>query len=168
MSNPQAESSPPAVLLLGICGGIAAYKAVDLASRLRKAGFSVHVAMSEAAREFVTPLTFGAISGNPVLDRLFPSNADGDAAYPHLYPATRAAAFVLAPATANTIARMASGEGSDLFSTCALSLPPDCVRMFCPAMNVEMWGQSVVQANVQTLEARGWHRSHQEDKPDDR
>ncbi len=157
MSRSNPTQTPP-VALLGICGGIAAYKAVDVASRLRKAGFDVHVAMSDAAREFVTPLTFGAISGNPVLDQPFPGNAGGDAAYPHLYPSTRAAAFVLLPATANTIAKIAAGEGADLLSTCALSLPPDCIRMFCPAMNVEMWGQPVVQAHARALETRGWIR----------
>lgn len=151
--------SHPRTVLLGICGGIAAYKALEVASRLRKAGHSVHVAMTHAARKFVTPLTFAAVSGNPVLDRLFPSGpAAGESAYPHLYPATRADAFVLAPATANTLGKIAQGLGSDLVSTCALSLPPTCLRLFCPAMNVEMWHQPVVQAHVQTLESRGWIR----------
>lgn len=146
-------------ILLGVCGGIAAYKAVDVVSRLRKAGYSVHVAMTAAAREFVTPLTFAAVSGNPVLDRLFPrGEAAGDANYPHLYPATQADAFILLPATANTIGKIAQGLGSDIVSTCALSLPSTCVRLFCPAMNVEMWRQPVVQENVQTLEKRGWVR----------
>lgn len=144
-------------ILLGICGGIAAYKALDLTSRLRKEGHTVHVAMTDAAREFVGPLSFSAVSGNPVLDRLFPSGgAAGDAAYPHLYPATRADAFVLLPATANTIAKIAHGRGDDIVSTCALSLPAHCVRIFCPAMNVEMWNQESVRHNVRDLEDRGW------------
>lgn len=150
----------PATVLVGICGGIAAYKAVDLVSRLRKAGHDVHVAMSDAAREFVTPLTFAAVSGRPVVSSLFPRDprASGDAAYPHLYPATRAGLFVLVPATADMIARIAHGIGSDIVSTSALSLTPACRRVFCPAMNVEMWNQPVVQANVRTLEERGWIR----------
>lgn len=147
-------------VLAGICGGVAAYKAIEVVSRVRKAGADVHVAMSAAAREFVTPLTFGAVSGQPVLTTLFPhqENAAGDARYPHLYPATRADLFVLMPATADIIAKVARGEGSDLISTCALSLPATCQRVFCPSMNVEMWHQPVVQENVRLLEARGWVR----------
>ncbi len=152
-------SKQPRTILLGICGGVAAYKAVDVASRLRKAGHSVHVAMTAAAREFVAPRTFAAVSGNPVLDQLFPADAaSGDAAYPHLYPATRADAFILLPATANTLGKLAHGRGDDVVSTAALSLPEHAIRVFCPAMNVEMWHQSVVQENVRALETRGWIR----------
>jgi phosphopantothenoylcysteine decarboxylase/phosphopantothenate--cysteine ligase len=158
--NDTTRTAPSSrTVLLGICGGIAAYKAVDVASRLRKAGYAVHVAMSDAAQQFVTPLTFGAVSGHPVLSRLFPGDAAaGDAAYPHLYPATRADAFVLLPATADMMAKLAAGLGNDIVSTCALSLPATCKRFFCPAMNVEMWRQPVVQDNVRALEARGWTR----------
>lgn len=139
---------------------MAAYKAVDVVSRLRKSGAEVHVVMSDAAREFVTPLTFGAVSGQPVLTTMFPrdSQAEGDARYPHLYPATRADLFVVLPATADILAKLAHGEGSDLISTCALSLPATCRRVICPSMNVEMWHQAVVQENVRTLENRGWLR----------
>jgi phosphopantothenoylcysteine decarboxylase/phosphopantothenate--cysteine ligase len=153
--------NPPAkTALLGICGGVAAYKAVEVASRLRKAGWDVHVAMSDAARKFVTPLTFAAVSGNPVLESLFPSTSShqGEALYPHLYPASRAGLFVLLPATADMIARVAAGLGNDIVSTCILSLPAACRRIFCPAMNVEMWNQPVVQANIGKLEASGWIR----------
>lgn len=116
--------------------------------------------MSEAAQEFVTPLTFGAVSGQPVLTTLFPRDpqATGEARYPHLYPATRADLFVLMPATADILAKIVQGVGSDLVSTCALSLPPSCHRVFCPSMNVEMWHQAVVQDNVRLLEERGWVR----------
>lgn len=147
-------------MLAGICGGVAAYKAVDVVSRMRKAGADVHVVMSEAAQEFVTPLTFGAVSGQPVLTTLFPRDpqATGEARYPHLYPATRADLFVLMPATADIMAKIVHGEGSDLVSTCVLSLPAACQRVFCPSMNVEMWHQPVVQANVRELESRGWLR----------
>lgn len=158
ISVPQAGKSP--VALVGVCGGIAAYKSVDLVSRLRKAGYDVHVVMSEAAREFVTPLTFAAVSGRPALTALFPRDtlAAGEAAYPHLYPATRADLFVLAPATADMMARIVHGLGNDLVSTCVLSLPSGCRRVFCPAMNVEMWNQPVVQENVRAMESRGWLR----------
>lgn len=149
----------PHRILLGVCGGIAAYKAVEVASRLRKAGCDVHVAMTDAARAFVAPLTFAAVSGNPVLDRALPDGASaGDAAYPHLYPATRADAFIVLPATANTLAKLAHGHGADLVSTSALSLPAGCLRIIAPAMNVEMWRNPAVQENVRALEARGWTR----------
>jgi phosphopantothenoylcysteine decarboxylase/phosphopantothenate--cysteine ligase len=158
MSNEPHPARAP-LILLGICGGVAAYKAVDVASRLRKGGCEVHVAMTGAARAFVTPLTFAAVSGNAVLDRLLPADgASGEATYPHLYPATRADAFIVLPATANTIAKIAHGLASDIVSACALSLPHHCSRFFCPAMNVEMWRNPLVQENVKLLEQRGWLR----------
>ena len=152
--------SSPYNVLAAICGGVAAYKAVDVVSRLRKEGMDVHVAMSEAAQEFVTPLTFGAVSGQPVLTTMFPRDpqASGEARFPHLYPATRADLFILMPATADIIAKIAQGLGNDLVSTCALSLPATCRRVFCPSMNVEMWHQPVVQEHVRILEERGWVR----------
>lgn len=147
-------------MLLAVCGGVAAYKSVDLASRLNKAGCAVHVVMTDAAREFVAPLTFTAVSGRAALTAMFPKDPglEGEACYPHLYPSTRADVFLVAPATADMIARLAHGLGNDLASTCALSLPKPCLRVFCPAMNVEMWNQPVVQENVRLLEARGWIR----------
>lgn len=147
-------------ILLGICGGVAAYKAVEVASRLRKDGHDVHVAMSPAAQKFVAPLTFAAVSGNPVLTEQFPDSSrhSGESLYPHLYPATRADFFVLLPATADMIAKIAHGLGDDVVSTSVLSLPASCCRVLCPAMNVEMWRQPVVRENVKILESRGWRR----------
>lgn len=147
-------------VLLGICGGVAAYKAVEVASRLRKTGHEVHVAMSAAAQQFVTPLTFAAVSGNAVLTEQFPDarKNSGDALYPHLYPSTRATLFVLLPATADIMAKIAHGIGDNVVSTAALSLPASCRKVFCPSMNVEMWHQPVVQENVRLLESRGWVR----------
>jgi phosphopantothenoylcysteine decarboxylase/phosphopantothenate--cysteine ligase len=78
--------------------------------------------------------------------------------YPHLYPATATDLFLMLPATANSIAKIAHGEGSDLLSTCCLSLPPSCRKAFCPSMNVEMWNNPLVQKNVKALEAAGWQR----------
>jgi phosphopantothenoylcysteine decarboxylase/phosphopantothenate--cysteine ligase len=165
MKNEPNPARAPQVLL-GICGGVAAYKAVDVASRLRKAGCEVHIAMTDAACAFVAPLTFAAVSGNAVLDRLIPDRAaSGDATYPHLYPATRADAFIVLPATANTLAKIAHGLASDIVSACALSLPRHCLRFFCPAMNVEMWGNPVVQENTRLLEQRGWQRIGPESGP---
>lgn len=147
------------VLLLGVSGGVAAYKAVDLASGLSKAGYEVHTVLSDAACEFVRPLSFAAVTGQPAMSVLFPdpASAAGEQAYPHLYPATRADVFVLAPATADMIARVAHGMGPDLVSTCALSLPETCLRVFAPAMNTGMWNQPTVQANVRRLQELGWH-----------
>ena len=147
-------------VFVGVTGGIAAYKTATVVSRLAQAGAQVTVAMTDAATKFVTPLTFAAVSGHRVLDRLFLDGHEnsGDELYPHLYPSTRADLFVLAPATADMMARLAQGHGSDIVSTCALSLPASCRRVFCPAMNVEMWRQDAVQENVRTLERRGWLR----------
>jgi phosphopantothenoylcysteine decarboxylase/phosphopantothenate--cysteine ligase len=148
------------IAVAAICGGVAAYKAVDVVSRLRKAGLVVHVAMTESAQQFVTPLTFASVSGQNVLTRMFPDagEASGEGLFPHLYPSTRADLFIVMPATANTIAKLAHGQGDDLVSTIALSLPASCRRFICPAMNVEMWRQPVVQENVAALERNGWQR----------
>ncbi len=147
-------------ILIGVCGGIAAYKTVEVVSRLRQEGHDVHVVMSESACEFVAPLTFAALSGNKALTRTFPdaTHKASDDLYPHLYPATRADVFVLMPATANMIGRIAQGLGDEIVSVCALSLPAMCRRYFCPSMNVEMWEQSSVQDGVRAMEERGWIR----------
>jgi phosphopantothenoylcysteine decarboxylase/phosphopantothenate--cysteine ligase len=145
-------------IVVGVCGGIAAYKAVEVVSRLKQQGHDVHVVMSEAATQFVGPLTFAGVSGNKVLTQPFPdaSHESGEALYPHLYPATQADLFLLLPATANMINRIAQGEGTEPVSLCALSLPATCRKVFCPAMNVEMWDQPVTQAGVAALTSRGW------------
>ena len=158
MHAPTASSR--AQVLVGVAGGIAAYKAVDLVSRLKKAGCEVHVLMTQAAQKFVAPLTFSAVAGSPAVTSVFPRETAvaGEQAYPHLYPATRAEVFVVAPATADVIARLAGGLGDDAVTTSALSLPATCRRYFAPAMNVEMWHQPVVQENVRKLEASGWIR----------
>ena len=156
--GPSSFGSPLA--LIGVSGGIAAYKTVELASRLKKAGLRVHVVMTEAATRFVTPLTFEAISGNRVNTTVFPAGQveHPEQSYPHLYPATRADVFIVAPATADVIAKLAAGFGSDAVTTSALSLSATCRRYFAPAMNVEMWHQPVVQQNVARLEQLGWTR----------
>ena len=156
----QLLSTTPRTVLVGVTGGVAAYKAVEIVSALRKEGHEVTVAMTEAAQRFVTPLTFAAVSGRPVLTHPVPQD-DADTVeetYPHLYPATRADVFVVVPCTANTLAKLAHGMGDDIVSCSALSLPATCARMVCPAMNLEMWNQPVVQENLDTLERRGWVR----------
>ncbi len=144
-------------VLVGICGGVAAYKALDVVSGLAKEGHHVRVMMTEAARHFVDPTAFAAVSGAPVLTTLWQEGA-GEDLYPHLYPSTRADLCLILPATANTLAKIAHGLGDDLVSTACLSLPASCEKVFCPAMNVEMWRNPAVQENVRILETRGWLR----------
>lgn len=147
-------------VLVGITGGIAAYKAADVCSQLVKAGCDVRVIMTEAATKFVAPLTYAALTQQKVLTSIFPDNSSGgmDVIYPHLYPATEADAFVVVPATADSIAKLANGLGDDIVSCSALSLKPDCKRLFCPAMNTQMWEQRVVSDNVKKLLSYGWHQ----------
>ena len=147
-------------ILIGVTGGIAAYKAASVVSALKQAGHDVQVAMTPAACQFVTPLTFAALSQKEVRTELFPNHptADKGQLYPHLYPATEADLFAVFPATADIIGKFAHGFGDDIVSASALSLPADCPKLFCPAMNTQMWDNPVVQENVQTLEKRGWQR----------
>lgn len=147
-------------ILIGITGGIAAYKAAHVVSALKQAGHDVQVAMTPAACKFVTPLTFAALSQKEVRTELFPENPTSDKGqlYPHLYPATEADLFAVLPATADIIGKFAHGFGNDIVSASALSLSADCPKIFCPAMNTQMWGNPVVQENVQTLENRRWQR----------
>ncbi|MGD9872900.1 MAG: bifunctional phosphopantothenoylcysteine decarboxylase/phosphopantothenate--cysteine ligase CoaBC [Kiritimatiellia bacterium] len=150
----------PPVVICGICGGIAACKAADAVSSLTKLGLDVRVIMSRAAQEFVTPLTFQALTGKPVTVDMFaaPSAERKDQIYPHLYPSANAALFVMLPATADMIARIVRGEAEDVMAASVLGLPPGCIRVFCPAMNTTMWQQPAVQKNVEMLESQGWIR----------
>lgn len=147
-------------ILVGVGGGVAAYKTADAVSRLVRAGHEVHVAMTSAAQRFVTPTTFSALTRRRVLTNLFPppESTQGDDLFPHLYPACQADAYLLAPATADLLARIASGFGDDLVCCSALALRPECLRFFAPAMNEHMWAQPTVQDNVRRLEALGWRR----------
>lgn len=147
-------------ILAAITGGIAAYKAAEVVSQLVKAGCDVRVIMTESATRFVAPLTFAALTQQQVITSVFPeSNGGGmDVIYPHLYPATEADAFVVVPATANAIAKIAHGMGDDIVSCSALSLKPDCKRIFAPAMNVQMWENPIVKGNARTLLKHGWHQ----------
>jgi len=145
-------------ILIGVTGGIAAYKAAAVVSALKQAGHDVQVAMTPAACQFVAPLTFAALSQKEVRTEIFPAHptADKGQLYPHLYPATEADLFAVLPATADIIGKLAYGFGDDIVSASALSLPKKCVKIFCPAMNTQMWDNPVVRENVQTLEKRGW------------
>jgi phosphopantothenoylcysteine decarboxylase/phosphopantothenate--cysteine ligase len=147
-------------VLIGITGGIAAYKTADLVSQLVKADVDVRVVMTDSATRFVGPLTFSALTMQKVITTTFPESSCGemDVIYPHLYPAVEADAFVVAPATANAIAKLAHGMGDDIVCCSALSLKKDCKRIFCPSMNEQMWNQAVVRENAEKLLARGWHQ----------
>jgi phosphopantothenoylcysteine decarboxylase/phosphopantothenate--cysteine ligase len=138
-------------VLLCVCGGIAAYKAADLVRRLREAGAEVRVAMTENAQRFVGAQTFQALSGQPVRSSLW--DAQAEAAMGHLELARWAQRIVIAPATANTLAKLAHGFADDLVSTlCLASTAPLAV---CPAMNHVMWKHPATQRNMATLRERG-------------
>ena len=138
-------------ILLCVCGGIAAYKAVELVRRLRDAGADVQVAMTENAQRFVGAQTFQALSHRPVRTSLWDANAE--AAMGHLELAGWAQQVVVAPATANTIARLAHGMADDLVST--LCLATEAPIAIAPAMNHVMWKHPATQANIATLASRG-------------
>ena len=138
-------------ILLGVCGGIAAYKTAELTRRLRDAGADVQVVLTANAARFVAPLTFQALSGHPVRTGLWDEAAE--AAMGHIELARWAQRIVIAPASANTIARLAHGIADDLLTTlCLASAAPLAVA---PAMNLRMWAHPATQANVQTLRQRG-------------
>ena len=138
-------------IVLGVTGGIAAYKAADLARRLQDAGAQVQVVMTDAATQFVTPMTFQALTGRPVRSSLW--DAAAEAAMGHIELARWADRIVIAPASADLIARLAQGMGSDLLST--ICLASEAPIALAPAMNRVMWANAATQANVATLRARG-------------
>lgn len=138
-------------ILLGISGGIAAYKCADLTRRLIERGAKVQVVMTKAAKEFITPLTMQAVSGRPVSDSLLDPAAE--ASMGHIELAKWADLVLLAPATADLIARMAAGMGNDLLST--LVLATDAPIAVSPAMNQQMYLNQATQENIATLKRRG-------------
>lgn len=140
-------------ILVGVTGSIAAYKSADLVRRLREAGAEVRVAMTENAKRFITPLTLQAVSGHPVHDDLFDLQAE--AAMGHIELARWADAVLIAPATADFIARLTHGNANDLLTTlCVATKAPIAVA---PAMNQAMWKHSLTQENVQALADRQIH-----------
>jgi len=136
-------------ILVGVTGGIAAYKAALLVSRLVQEGAAVSVVMTEHAQRFVGPLTFQALSRRPVYTDLF---AEGAYDTDHIALADRAEAAVVAPATANVIGKLAAGIADDLLSTVLVALRVPVI--LAPAMNEAMWNHPAVQANVETLRRR--------------
>ncbi|MDZ4198457.1 MAG: flavoprotein, partial [Kiritimatiellia bacterium] len=148
------------IILVGIGGGVAAYKTAEVVSGLVRAGHEVHVAMTAAAQKFVGPATFSALTRRRVITEMFPppGATNGEDLFPHIYPASRADLFLLAPATADLMARVANGLGDDVVCCSALALRAECARIFCPAMNEHMWAQPSVQENVRRMIALGWNR----------
>lgn len=136
-------------IVLGITGGIAAYKAAELARLLIKQGVEVQVAMTEAATHFITPATMQALTGNPVLVNQW----QDDKGMAHIQTSRVADAIVIAPATADFIAKLANGLANDLLSS--LCLARDCPLLVAPAMNKQMWANAATQRNVQRLVADG-------------
>jgi phosphopantothenoylcysteine decarboxylase/phosphopantothenate--cysteine ligase len=136
-------------IVLGITGGIAAYKAAELARLLVKQGIEVQVAMTEAATHFIAPATLQALTGRPVLIDQW----QNDQGMAHIQSSRAADAIVIAPATANFIAKLALGLANDLLST--LCLARDCPLLIAPAMNKQMWSSAATQRNVQQLIADG-------------
>ena len=134
-------------IVLGITGGIAAYKAAELCRLLVKAGATVRVVMTEAATRFITPLTMQTLSGAPVSRELF--DPGGEAEIGHIRLADEADLLIVAPATADAIARLAAGMANDLLT--AVVLASKAPLLLAPAMNVNMWDNPLTQANLGRL-----------------
>ncbi len=142
---------------VGVSGGIAAYKALDLVRALQQAGLDPHVVMTASAERFVTPLTFAAISGHKVITSLWADPEEGDetldSAIEHIAEAQSTELLIVAPATANTLAKFANGIADDFLSTMYLATKAPII--LAPAMNVNMWEHPATQANVAILAGRG-------------
>ncbi len=140
-------------IVLGVCGGIASFKIVDLASKLTQAGSQVDCVLTESAVKFVLPLTFASVAGRPAL-----TDADlwrADLHVPHVSLGESADLLVIAPATANTIAKLAHGQADNLLTVTALAAR--CPIVIVPAMDGGMWSNAATQENIATLKSRGFH-----------
>jgi phosphopantothenoylcysteine decarboxylase/phosphopantothenate--cysteine ligase len=141
---------------LGVSGGVAAYKAAELVRKLQQEGIDVQVVMTESAQEFITPLTFAALTGQKVITEMFGDESSGanlESAIEHIAVAQRIDLLIVAPATANVIAKMARGIADDFLTTLYLATTAPVV--VAPAMNVNMWEHPATRQNVETLRARG-------------
>ena len=149
MKSPKSKGKN---IVLGVTGSIAAYKAADLTSLLVKQGHRVHVIMTADAQRFITPLPFKTLSRQPVVTDLY----DEEGWQPlHIRLADEAELLLIAPATANFIAKIAHGLANDALSCVALALNPQAKILIAPAMNGKMWQHPATQQNVATLKARG-------------
>lgn len=154
-TDPVEQNSQPDLkdrdILLGITGGIAAYKSAILTSMLVRAGARVEVVMTESATHLVGPRTFEALTGRPVRYSMW----DRDSIHPHIELSRRAELLCIAPATANILAKAATGLADDLLSTIILAF--DGPILLAPAMNTVMWEKPAVQRNCRTLDQDGFH-----------
>ena len=137
--------------IIGVTGSIAAYKAAEITRELKREGANVRVIMTDGACEFITPLTLQALSGNPVHTGLL--DTDAEAAMGHIELARWADSLVIAPASADSIARLVQGRADDLLGACALATPAPV--FVAPAMNQEMWAKAATQENIHVLQQRG-------------
>lgn len=143
----------PKTVILGVSGGIAAYKAAYLTSLLKRKGYDVNVILTKNAQEFVTPLTFETLSGNAAITDTFERTGTFDVK--HVSLAKKADMFIVAPATANVIGKAASGIADDMLTTTLLAAK--CPVVFAPAMNTAMYEDISVQDNIAVLKSRGYH-----------
>lgn len=141
------------LIVLGVTGSIAAYKAADLTSRLARGGAAVHVVLTADAQRFITPLPFKTLSRNPVVTDLYDEEEGWKPR--HIRLADDAALLLIAPATANVLAKLAHGIADDALSCIALALNPGARVLVAPAMNGKMWQHPATQQNVATLKSRG-------------
>ncbi|MBR0575429.1 bifunctional phosphopantothenoylcysteine decarboxylase/phosphopantothenate--cysteine ligase CoaBC [Proteiniclasticum sp. BAD-10] len=140
-------------VVLGVTGGIAAYKALEVVSRLKKLGINVDVAMSKSAQEFVTPLTFQSLSQNPVITDMFDEPKAFEIA--HISLAKKADVFAIVPATANIIGKIAHGISDDFITTSVMATKAKV--LIAPAMNTQMYANPLVQENIEKLKGLGYH-----------
>src|SRR6266568_4047779 len=140
-------------IVLGVTGSIAAYKAVDLTSLLTQRECDVHVVMTADALHFITPLPFKTLSRHPVVTDLYDEEEGWKPA--HIQLADEADLLLVAPATANTLAKLAHGLANDALSCVALALNPQAKILMAPAMNGKMWLHEATRQNVATLKSRG-------------
>jgi phosphopantothenoylcysteine decarboxylase len=140
-------------VVLGVTGSIAAYKAAEIASRLSKAGMNLNVVMTADAQKFITALTFKTLSRNPVVTDLYDEEEGWKPL--HIKLADEANLLLIAPATAQCLAKLAHGLADDALSCIALALEPKTPVLIAPAMNGKMWLHPATQTNVQTLRSRG-------------
>ena len=140
-------------IILGVTGSIAAHKAVDVCSQLVKAGAEVYVVMTRDAQEFITPLPFKTLSRNPVVTSLYDEEEGWRPT--HIRLADEADLILVAPATANTLAKLAQGQADDALGCIALAANPAAKMLLAPALNGKMWEHPAVQANVALLKDRG-------------
>ncbi len=145
--------SEPATIILGVTGSIAAHRAVDLASLLTRAGRSVHVVLTAHAQRFVTPVPFQTLSRHPVVTDLY--DVDQGWQPVHIRLADEADLLLIAPATAQCLAKLAHGLADDALTCLALALRPEARLLLAPAMNGKMWLHPATQQNVALLRSRG-------------